>query len=48
MGLSLETDTDVFDGAGEDRVGDTREATGEVVLAVAEAAIGIFLFVQFL
>jgi hypothetical protein len=43
--LGLETDTDVFDGAGEDRVGDTREAAGEVVLTVAEAAIGIFLLI---
>lgn len=34
VGLCLEPDTDVFDRAGEDRVGDTGEGAGEVVLGV--------------
>lgn len=41
MRLGLQADADVFDGTGEDGVGQTREGAGEVVLAVAElGAVG--------
>lgn len=36
MGLALQTDTDVLNGAGEDRVGDTGKGTCRGVLGVGE------------
>lgn len=42
VGLCLEADTHVLDGAGDDAVGDAGEGTGEVVLRVAQLAGGIF------
>ena len=34
MGLGLEADADVFDGAGEDGVGEAGEGAGGVILSV--------------
>ena len=39
MGLGLQPDADVFDGAGDDGVGDTGKGAGQVVLTVREARI---------
>ena len=36
VGLRLQPDADVFDGAGEEGVGDAGEGAGEVVLGVGE------------
>ena len=40
MGLGLQADADVLDGAGEEGVGKTRESSREVVLAVAHGFSG--------
>lgn len=39
MGLGLEADTDVLNGARKHRVGDTGESTGGVVLAIGQIAL---------
>ena len=39
MRLGLQSDADVFDGAGDGRVGDAREGAGEVVLAIGESGV---------
>lgn len=46
MGLRLHTDTDMLNGSGEDRVGDTGKSTGHVVLAVGEGRVSVFLLVE--
>lgn len=45
--LSLQTDSDVFDGRAEDCVGETGECSGEVVLGVAERGGGVGFQVSF-
>ncbi len=40
VGLGLQADADVFDGAGDDGVGDAGEGAGEVVLGVGEGGVG--------
>ena len=44
--LGLETDTDVLDGAREDGVRDTGEASGHVVLTIRQAGVGVFLLIE--
>jgi len=41
VGLCLQADTHVLDGAGNNTVGDAGEGTREVVLGVAQSAVGI-------
>lgn len=41
VGLCLQADAHVLDGAGDDAVGDAGEGAGEVVLGVAQLAGGI-------
>lgn len=48
VGLGLKTDTDMLDGAGEEGVCDACEAAREVILAVAEGAVSVFLLVELL
>lgn len=40
VGLGLQPDADVFDGAGDDAVGEAGEGAGEVVLGVGEGGGG--------
>lgn len=40
VGLGLQADADVFDGAGDDAVGEAGEGAGEVVLGVGEGGGG--------
>lgn len=46
--LGLQTDTDVLDGARQERVGETGKTTGHVVLGVGESAVGVLLLVELL
>lgn len=48
VGLRLQPDTNVLNRTREEGVGETRKTPGHVVLAIREAAIGIFLLVQLL
>lgn len=44
--LGLQTNTDVLDWAGQDRVGDTGERTSHIILAIRKSTVGILLLVQ--
>lgn len=46
--LRLQADTDVLNGSREGGVGETRETSGQIVLAVGEGRIGILLLVELL
>lgn len=46
VGLGLQTDTDVLNGARQEGVGETGKTTGHVVLGVGESAVGILLLVE--
>ena len=39
VGLGLQPDADVLDGAGDDGVGDAGEGAGEIVLGVGEGGV---------
>lgn len=48
MRLRLQADTDVLNGSRQRGVGETRETSGQIVLAVGEGGIGVLLLVELL